>query len=183
MIVVMAFTRIYLGRHFIEDVIGGAIVGLILLFVFTRFLKSSLKDDFFKKESFQFTLKRQNLLFYFFMFAIPILLTTLSMVSATVAGVYLGTNVAYLLIVRNGIPDDAGSTAQRAARVFIAFLLLGVTSFILDFWFKPTGMINYLQFTLIGFLKTFIPASTVWVSVTVCTKLGLYKKEKGLCNC
>jgi len=142
------------------------------------FLKSSLKYEFFKKESFEFTLKRQNLLFYFFMFVIPLLLTALSLVSANVAGVYFGTNVAYLLIVRKGIPGDTGSTAQRTARVFISLLLLEVSSLILNFWFKPAGTINYLQFTLIGFLKTFIPASTVWASVAVCTKLGLYKKDK-----
>lgn len=179
MIVIMAFSRVYLGRHFIEDILGGVIVGLILLLIFTRFLKSSLKDDFFKKESFEFTLKRQNLLFYFFMFAIPIVLTALSLISATVAGLYFGTNIAYLLIVRKGIPDDAGSTAQRAARVLIALLLFGISSLILDFWFKPVGTINYLQFTLTGFLKTFIPASTVWISVAICTKLGLYKRDKG----
>ncbi|HML05431.1 MAG TPA: phosphatase PAP2 family protein, partial [Methanobacterium sp.] len=40
-LVIMAFSRVYLGRHFIEDVLGGAIVGLILLFLFTRFFKSS----------------------------------------------------------------------------------------------------------------------------------------------
>jgi hypothetical protein len=179
MIIIMAFSRVYLGRHFIGDVLGGAIVGLIFLFIFMRFLKSSLKDDFFKKESFEFTFKRQNLLFYFFMFVIPILLTALSLVSATVAGVYFGANVAYLLIVRKGIPDDAGSTAQRAARVFIALFLLVISSLILDFWFKPVGTINYFQFTLAGFLKTFIPASTVWASVAICTKLGLCKRENG----
>src|SRR5664279_3170217 len=76
------------GQAFHKDVMGGAIVGLILLLFFKYFLKSSLKDDFFKKESFEFTLMRQNLLFYFFMFAIPILLIALSLVSADVAGLY-----------------------------------------------------------------------------------------------
>lgn len=179
MIVIMAFSRVYLGRHFIMDVLGGAIVGLIFLFIFTHFLKSSIRDDFFKKESFQFTFKRSNLIFYFFMFVLPILLTALSLVSDTIAGFYFGTNIAYLLIVRKGIPDDAGSISQRAARVLIALLLLGISSLILGFWFKPFGTIDYLQFTLTGFLKTFIPASTVWASVAICTKLGLYKRDKG----
>jgi len=100
----MAFSRVYLGRHFIEDVMGGTIVGLIFLGVFTHFLKSPLKDDFFKKESFEFAFRRQNLLFYSFMFVIPIIFIALSLVSADVAGVFLGTNVAYLLIIRKGNP-------------------------------------------------------------------------------
>jgi membrane-associated phospholipid phosphatase len=178
-IITMAFSRVYLGRHFIEDVLGGALVGLISLVFFTHFLKSSLKDDFFKKESFELAFRRQNLLFYCFMFVIPIIFIALSLISADVAGVFLGTNVAYVLIVRKGIPDDTGSSAQRAARVFIALLLLVVSSLILDIWFKAGGTINYLQFTLIGFLKTFIPASTIWASVAVCTKLDLYRRDKG----
>ncbi len=179
MIVAMAFSRVYLGRHFIGDVLGGAIVGLIFLFVFTRFLKSSLKDDFFKKESFELAFRRQNLLFYSFMFGIPILFTALSLVSADVVGMYLGTNIAYLMIIQKGIPDDTGSIAQRTARIFIALLLFGVTSLILNFWFKTPVTINYLQFTLIEFLRTFIPATTIWASVAICKKLDLYRRDKG----
>lgn len=177
MVLIIAFSRIYLGRHFIEDVLGGAIVGLISLCIFTFFLKSSLKADFFKKESFEFALRRQNMLFYLFMFVIPLFLTALSLVTATIAGLYFGACVAYLLIVRDGIPDDAGSTAQRAARVFVALLLLGISSFMLDTWFKPVGTVNYLQFTFAGFLKTFIPAFTICPSVIICRKLGLYKNK------
>jgi hypothetical protein len=120
------------------------------------------------------------LLFYCFMFVILIIFIALSLISADVAGVFLGTNVAYVLIIRKeGIPDDTGSVAQRITRVFIALLLLGVSSLILDFWFKTAGTINYLQFTLIGFLKTFIPATTIWASVAICTKLDLYRRDKG----
>jgi membrane-associated phospholipid phosphatase len=176
-IILMAFSRMYLGRHFLGDVFGGAIVGLISLIAFTSFLKSPLKEDFFKKESFEFAFRYQNLLFYSFMFVIPILLMALSLISAEVAGFFLGTNFAYFLIIRKGIPDDTGNKTRRFSRVFIASFLFGVSSLILDIGFETAGTVNYLHFTLLEFLKTFVPSLTIWISVVVCTKLELYRRD------
>ena len=177
MIVVVALSRVYLGRHFIGDVLGGAILGLIFLIVFTHFLKSSLINDFFKKENFELAFRRQNLIFYCFMLVIPIIFIALSLVDANVAGLFLGMNLAYLLIIRKGIPDDSGNIAQRSARVFIAILLFEVASHLLGFWFKTAGITNNLQFTIV-FIENFIPAITIWISVAVCSKLDLYKRNK-----
>jgi membrane-associated phospholipid phosphatase len=177
MIIAVALSRVFLGRHFIGDVLGGAILGLIFLIVFTHFLKSSLSYDFFKKENFELAFRRQNLIFYCFMFVIPIIFIALSLVDANVAGLFLGMNVAYLLIIRKGIPDDTGNIAQRSARVFIALLLFVVASHLLGFWFKVAGMTNNLQFTIL-FLENLIPAITIWISVAVCSKLNLYRRDK-----
>lgn len=180
MVLLVAFSRMYLGRHFLGDVLGGATVGLILLTVFTLVLKSSLKDDFFKKENFDLAFRRQNLILYFFMFVVPPVLTALSLISADVAGFFLGTNAAYVLIIRKGLPDDAGSVEQRVLRITTALLLFGVSSFILDVGFDTLETTAYFSFKLIEFLEAFIPASTIWVSVVVCTKLNLYRREKEL---
>jgi membrane-associated phospholipid phosphatase len=205
-IVLMAFSRVYLGKHFIGDVFGGLIVGLISLGVFKYFLKSPLKRDFFKKESFELVLRRQNLIFYCFMFIIPIILIILSLVRLQplnpcniadlfgMVGPIFGMNIAYLLIIRKGIPDSIGSTEQRATRAFIAFLLFEVSKIILETCFC-IGQIGdhylctmaekttyppfaFLKCALIGFLKTFIPVFTIWVSVVICTKLNLYRKNE-----
>jgi membrane-associated phospholipid phosphatase len=176
MIVAVAFSRVYLGRHFIGDVLGGVILGLIFLVIFSHILKSSLKEDFFKKESFELAFRRQNLFYYCFMFLIPFIFTALSIVDANVSGLFLGTNVAYLLIISKGIPEDTGNVAQRATRVFIAFLLFGITFIILYIWFKTAGTPNYLHFT-IEFMQTFIPAITIWVSVAICKKFDLYRRD------
>lgn len=178
MVLLVALSRMYLGRHFLGDTLGGAIIGLFFLIAFTRFLKSSLKDDFFKKENFEPALRRKNLIFYFVLFVIPPVLIALSMISAEAAGFFLGTNAAYVLIIRKGLPDDVGSAEQRVLRIFIALLLFGVSSFILDVGFDSIETIAYFSFKLIGFLKAFIAASTIWVSVVVCTKLNLYRREK-----
>ncbi len=152
-------------------------VGLISLIIFTHFLNSSLKGDFFEKQSFEFTFRLQNLLFYSFMFVIPILLTALSLISPDAAGFFLGTNLAYVLVIRKGLPDNAGNAMQRTSRMFIAFVLFGVSSVFLNTMFEVSGAISYLNFTLIEFIKTFIPSFTIWISVAVCTKLGLYARD------
>ncbi|AKB50404.1 Pap2 superfamily protein [Methanosarcina barkeri str. Wiesmoor] len=180
MVLLVALSRMYLGRHFLGDILGGAIIGLFFLTAFTLFLKSSLKDDFFKKENFEFALKRKNLILYFFLFVIPLVLIASSMISAEAAGFFLGTNAAYVLIIRRGLPDDAGSVEQRVLRIFIALLLFGISRFILNIGFDNIKTVAYFSLKLIEFLKAFIPASTIWVSVVVCTKLNLYRKEREL---
>jgi membrane-associated phospholipid phosphatase len=177
MIVAVALSRVYLGRHFIGDVLGGAILGLICLIVYAHFLKSSLSYDFFNKENFELAFRRKNLIFYCFMFVIPIIFISLSLVDANVAGLFLGLNLAYVLIIRKGIPDDTGNIAQRSARVFISLLLFEIASYLTGFCFKAVGMTNNLQFTTV-FIENFIPAITIWISVAVCSKLDLYRRDK-----
>lgn len=178
MVLLVAFSRMYLGRHFLGDVLGGVIVGLIILIVFTFVLKSSLKDDFFKKENFYLVFRRQNLILYFVMFVVPPVLTALSLISADAAGFFLGTNAAYVLIIRKGLPDDTGSVEQRALRILIALVLFAISSLVLAVGFDSIETTAYFSFKVMEFLKTFIPASTIWVSVVVCTKLNLYRREK-----
>lgn len=180
MILLVALSRMYLGRHFLGDILGGAITGLFFLTAFTLFLKSSLKEDFFKRENFELALRRKNLILYFILFVIPLILIASSMISAEVAGFFLGTNAAYVLIIRKGLPDDTGNLEQRTLRIITALLLFGVSSFILGAGFDTLETTAYFSFRLIEFLKAFIPASTIWVSVVVCTKLNLYIREKEL---
>ncbi|WP_229391478.1 phosphatase PAP2 family protein [Methanosarcina sp. DH2] len=176
-VLLIAFSRIYLGRHFLGDVLGGAALGLIILIIFTRFLKSPLKDDFFKKENFEPVFRQKNLFFYSIMFLIPFLLTALYLISGEVAGYFLGTNAAYLLIMHKGLPEDTGDMWQRATRVFIALMLFGVSALVLDTGFDTTNTASYLGVTFIEFLKSFIPAFTIWISVSICMKLNLYGRD------
>jgi len=177
-VLLMAFSRMYLGRHFLGDVLGGAVLGLSILVAFTYFLKSPLKDEFFKKENFEPAFRQKNLCFYSLMFVVPVLLAALSLVSADVAGFFLGTNTVYLLIIRKGLPEDAGDAGKRAARVFIALMLFGVSTLVLDAGFATVGTAIYSGFNLLEFLKAFIPALTIWVSVSICTKLDLYGRDE-----
>lgn len=177
-VLLVAFSRMYLGRHFLGDILGGAVLGLTILVAFTYFLKSPLKDEFFKKENFEPAFRQKNLFFYSIMFVVPVLLAAMSLVSGEVAGFFLGANTAYLLIIRKGLPEDSGNAGQRVIRIFIALILFGVSTIVLDFGFATVEPASSLEATLKEFLKAFIPALTIWVSASICIKLDLYGRKK-----
>lgn len=175
-VLLMALSRMYLGRHFLGDVLGGVALGLVLLVAFTYLLKSPLKEDLFKKENFQLAFLQKNLFFYSAMFVTPTILFSMSLISGEVAGFFLGTNAAYLLIIRKGLPEDAGSKEQRALRVFITLILFGLSTLVLDIGFGTIGIAGYTGAASIEFLKSFVPAFTIWISVDICVKLDLYRR-------
>lgn len=177
-VLLIAFSRVYLGRHFLGDVLGGAFLGLVILLVFTRFLKSPLKDEFFKKENFEFAFRQKNLLFYSIMFIIPAILTALSFISGEAAGFLFGTNMAYLLIIRKGLPENSGNAGQRALRVFVAIMIFGVSSLAIGTGLNLAGSSTYFGTMLIEFLEAFFPALTIWISISICLKLDLYRREE-----
>jgi len=178
MVITMALSRMYLGRHFLGDVLGGLALGLILLIIFILFLKSPLKEDFFKQENFKPILKPKNLVFYIFMFILPALLTGLNLVESDASGLIFGANLAYLLILRKGLPVSTEDPVHRIKRVLIALGILGISSLVINAIFEPIVITDYLQFNFEEFLKSFIPALMIWIAVNICTKLGLYTREK-----
>ena len=176
-VLLMAFTRMYLGRHFLGDIIGGVCLGLLLLFAFSSFLRSPVCKAFFRKESFVPAARSPNILFYTFMFIVPLFLTAASMIGPDVAGFLTGTNAAYLQIIRKGLPDDAGSRGKRVSRVLVALLNFAAAALITATAIDITGASGSLGPDIIEFAEAFFPAFTVWVSVEICVRLGLYGKE------
>lgn len=176
-VLLMAFTRMYLGRHFLGDVIGGAILGLLLLLAFSCFLRSPFCKAFFRKESFVPAARSPNILFYTFMFIVPLLLTAASLIGPDVAGYLTGTNVAYLLIIRKGLPDDTGSSGKRVSRILVALMNFAAAALITAAAIEITGAAGPLGPDMIEFAEAFVPSFTVWVSVEICFRLGIYGKE------
>lgn len=176
-ILLMAFTRMYLGRHFLGDVIGGAILGLLLLLAFSSFLRSPICEAFFRKESFVPAVRFPNILFYTFMFIVPLLLTASALIGPDLAGYLTGTNAAYLLVIRKGLPGDAGSRGKRISRVLVALLNFAAAALITAVAIDITGAASLLGSDIIEFAEAFVPASTIWISVEICFRLGLYGKE------
>ncbi|HET9528743.1 MAG TPA: phosphatase PAP2 family protein [Blastocatellia bacterium] len=174
-IMLVAVSRMYLGRHFLGDVIGGLVLGTIILFAAARLLIRPSQDrSLFDQADFRRFNWRTGILF-FYLIAVPFLLLTLNArINPDDAGRLLGINAALLLVLRKGIPSDSGSFVCRAARVILGILLFAVTRVVLglviDRAFETeSSLLIFLQGAVSSFML-------IWATVGIGSRIGLYKR-------
>lgn len=137
MIILTMISRMYLGFHFLGDVIGGLIIGVIAPMLFLRWVKDS---GFYLKRTHNF----KSLSFL----AFPLILLPFApLLSETALGAIMGINLAALLQIQlNNVPINIGYGRKR-----IIVGLLGVVIFLFCFYLP-----SILGFNTSGFLEVFI---------------------------
>jgi membrane-associated phospholipid phosphatase len=178
LVALLAFTRMYLGVHFLADVIGGALLGGLMLFFAWRLIGSDEnRDRFFAAARARVFSSLPGILYFFFLFALPLLLLFSSLLSAAFAGFYIGLNAAFTLSLRSGLPEDKGSLPIRLTRVLLGgllFWLLGL-ALRLALTLIPAAVGSSWGTFLAAGLGTFL---TLWGGLKLFSLLGLYQKEK-----
>jgi membrane-associated phospholipid phosphatase len=172
-----AFTRLYLGVHFLADVLAGALLGGIMLFFAYTFIgRADGRQRFFAAAKISAGAVLPAILYAACMFVLPLLLMVFSAVSPAFAGFFIGLNTAFTLILRQGAPADNGSLLVRAAR-----MLIGGSIFLLLNWALGQGL-AWLGVSS-GAWPVFISTGlgcflTFWLTVRLGLLLGLYRKEE-----
>ena len=173
----VAFTRLYLGVHFLADVLGGVLLGgLVLLAAWKLIGNDPGRERFFAAARARLGTALPAVLYHFFLFVLPALLALLSLFSAMFAGFFVGMNAAFTLALRSGLPDDKGSPAVRLARVLLGGLLFWLLSLALGLALALVPAVAgsaWGSFLTAG-LGTFL---TVWGGIKLLLRLGLYQKE------
>ncbi|MEE8604856.1 MAG: phosphatase PAP2 family protein [Candidatus Aminicenantaceae bacterium] len=122
MIVFIPFSRMYLGRHFLADILGGYLVGGIMLFVFYHFVfQNSWIMGIFDIQSTQIPGRGKTIILLGYLFFLPLGLLLIPTFPSNFLAILIGANVGFLIVWRRGIPKDFGSFLQRTVRVLIAF--------------------------------------------------------------
>jgi membrane-associated phospholipid phosphatase len=176
LIFLTAFTRVYLGVHFLADILGGALLGGVMLALAERTFGGAEGQRRFFLAARLAAAPWRTLVFYaLFMFVLPLLLLALGLVPAAFAGFFIGLNAAFALILRQGEPADAGSIPARTARVLIGGFIFGLLDWLLRLGQARldigSGSWSVFFGTGIGCFLTF------WLTVRLCLRLGLYRKE------
>ena len=168
----MALSRMYLGRHFLGDVLGGLTVGLVSTGL-AILLFRALDEEAFRRGD------RRARLALLPVSALSLVLVVLApsqpLLQPEYVGLLAGLVVSYAFLLVTGLPVDGGSPAQRAARVGLAGLVLlcgaGVLFLLLHLLGRPARL-TPLALSVLVSSTTF--GGTVWLS----RRLSLYPGER-----
>jgi membrane-associated phospholipid phosphatase len=167
LIAFMAVSRMYLGRHFPADVIGGLVLGAIVLLVSWLLLDRAILPP---------ASGRKSIALYIYLLLVPFLLLALApRVDAEDAGRLLGLNAAFLLVSSRGLPSDSGSRKRRAARVILGLLFLALTRLV---FITGSDLLSLEDSIGLRFAQEMVSHFLlIWAAVEVGTRLNLFTME------
>jgi membrane-associated phospholipid phosphatase len=179
MVTVIAFSRVYLGVHFLGDIIGGAALGGLVLFGAWRLWRSEgRREEPFAAMHGAIARSLPAVLYLLVLFVLPLLLVLFSLASSMYAGFYFGLNAAFALALRSGLPADRAAPAARLLRALLAallFLLLGL-SLHQAIALLPALAVSRWGGFMVAALDAFL---TVWIGLKLLLRLGLYRRDEG----
>lgn len=161
----MALSRLYLGRHFLADVLGGLTIGVVVSaasFAFFRTLDAA--DTPWPDRRAVRPLWRLCL-------ALLVVTPLVPVLNPRYLGALVGLAVSYAAILATGPPSDGGSRRERAQRIAVGLAIFGATFGATDglmVFFGKGGRVASLLSTLI------VTTATLAGTVAACRRLRLY---------
>ncbi|HET8622860.1 MAG TPA: phosphatase PAP2 family protein [Gemmatimonadales bacterium] len=159
-ILLMVISRLYLGRHFLADVAGGAVVGLLVVGALRR---GVLRPPWYFRSP----------LWPLVLAVLPLAaLFALSHTYPASAGGLGGLYVARMML--GDLPRDAAPTLLRLGRVGVAGAVWGTTYWLLTL--VPPAALGQRWTPYVGYLLMVL--GIFWGGVRLCQHLGLYRRAQ-----
>jgi membrane-associated phospholipid phosphatase len=176
MVALMTLSRMYMGSHFLADALGGTFFsGMFLFLMYQLSLRWPLLcRGILSSGVTQFVRFLPNLLLCCVLCLAPVVLF---LFAQDIGSSLLGINIAFLLLLCQGLPDDAATVPKRMLRVCIGILVFFTTEVAVEVGIDLFGLHHR---TMLGeFTEGFFPFFMVlWGTVTICRHLGLYRRER-----
>jgi membrane-associated phospholipid phosphatase len=166
----MALSRLYLGRHFLADVLGGLAIGLVAAGL-ALLLFRGIDEELVRRRDRRAwrALVPVSLL----SLALLVLAPYQPLLPPEYVGALAGLVVSYALLLVTGLPLDAGSRRQRALRVAVGALVFlagfAAREALRDIVGRHGARTVRLAATLL------VATATLAGSVALCRRLGLYE--------
>ncbi len=162
----MALSRMYLGRHFLADVLGGVVVGVLGALVAVALLGRHDREEPSQNPVAALTpIALVSLLLLILMPFVPSL-------DAENVGRFVGAVVAYGVVLITGFPSDRGSPWQRGGRILTGVAMYFATSGLFGALFDATGW----EGTRVGELSVAVLIMAIGLAgtVAVARRIRLY---------
>lgn len=168
-LLLVPFSRIYLGKHFIGDILGGYLLGLIILLVFyLMFFKEEKLRSFLNltKLVVHNSIKHVFLIAYFLILPV-VLFLVVPYYYIELTGTLFGLNLSFIIISINGFPVFNQSIKAVILRIVIAFAAFLLSGFLFGGLFKLIGgdSIYYLHAFERALFTTTAILATHYVSI------------------
>ena len=168
--VLMALSRMYLGRHFLGDALGGLLAGGSMALLAAWLVPQETPSR----------VSRNRLgILAIVTIALCLLMPLTSLVDGSSLGKLAGLVVVLIMLQWQGFPDDGGTLAQRAGRVAcICLVYLGGKLSVRAL----TGAASWDGDSQVWFLMAMAMATTAMVflgGIALAKSLGLFRKNIG----
>jgi hypothetical protein len=176
LVFLVAISRVYLGRHFVVDTVGGFFLGAVIVLLLGLVARSNRLQQVGESGLTHLPIS-WRLLLIGYLFVLPVVLLGFhSMIDAEDAGRLLGMNVSMLMLLgMKHLPNDSGTTGSRICRVMLGIILMTLTQWLFA---RVTEMIPDPSIALVRFAQGFLSyLALVWGAVEVGLKLGLFIKK------
>ncbi len=162
----MALSRMYLGRHFLADVLGGFVIAIGVSAVWIWLFDS-------KEGKWPPSWSLRGL--WLLCLGLLVLMPWFPPISPGYAGALTGLALSYTLIGFTGAPPDGGTDPQRVGRVLLALAVFAITLGLTEGMLAFGGRIeSRLGQWMVGAIVT---ASTFAGAIVLCRRLRLYESH------
>jgi membrane-associated phospholipid phosphatase len=128
----MAISRMYLGRHFIADVLAGVLVGLVAVSLAYFLSKRLLQKDESEKENSSLSYIQNNFALAVLVATLIILVPFVAVVDPEIVGQLASIFVVCYLFRPQLLEFDGGSLIQRVLRVVVVVVAFSGTSWLVN---------------------------------------------------
>jgi len=169
-VLLMALSRMYLGRHFVADVLGGIVVaGVAILIGF--FLLRPLKMEDSKAPNGKAFLRLTG-------FALTLVFLTpfIEILDADNIGRLAGIIVAYYFTTKIALSSDQGTIWQRLGRILVAVIMFFVTNQLIS---NIMDSMAWEDIRWLSLIASFLIISLPFIAAfTISSRLNLYIVEE-----
>jgi len=161
----MALSRLYLGRHFLADVLGGFAIGFLVSlasFVFFRALDPA---------DVPWPDRRAMRPLWLLCLALVVATPFAPVLEGSYVGALVGLALSYAAILAHGAPPDGGPPRRRVLRILLGIVLFAATFLATDALVRSAGRGRVAAMLATAIVTTATLAGTVAAS----RRLGLYE--------